>query len=148
MTRFLEPVRTLAYWRRDFDRILHPQDRVPWLDCPGCGVPAFREGGGCDLCGAESEEPMPSMREHVEEHGTVHTPEEMASWGELPPDEEECALVREIMELCDFVPGENEPRNEFWEQFIGLFERLHALRERRAEASQRAFAARDGDELA
>ncbi|HYW12365.1 MAG TPA: hypothetical protein VE871_10410 [Longimicrobium sp.] len=148
MERFPEPVRTLAYWRRDFERILHPRDRVPWVECACCGVPAYRKGVGCDLCGADGDEPMPSMRAHVEEHGTVHTPEEMAAWGELPPDEEERALVRAIMQLCDFVPGRDEPRNEFWEQFITLFESLEAVRARRLDASQRAFPARYQDDPA
>lgn len=134
-------LRTLADWRREHELVLDAEDRTRWMDCACCGAPTFHTPAGCDLCGAEDGGSPEEMRARFRQYGTVHTPEEMASWAELPPGDEEVALVNSILDLCDSAPA-GRPGYEFWERFHELRDELQTLRDARIEASQQAYAAR------
>lgn len=133
-------LRTLADWRRDRESMLDERDRTRWMDCACCGAPTFRAPAGCDLCGAEDGGSPEEMRARFEQYGTVHTPEEMATWAELPPGDEEIALINSILDLCDSAPA-GRPGYGFWERFEEMSDALRALRDERIAASQRAYAA-------
>jgi hypothetical protein len=138
--------RTLADWRRAFDDLADDPDRTWWADCACCGAPSYDRDAGCDICGwMEGEgEPLEQSRANFTRHGVVDSPEDMAEWGEIPPSDEERAIVNQIMELCDAAPAGRQPGMEYWERFQSLTWALEAERDRRLQAAQDASAGQDG----
>jgi hypothetical protein len=137
--------RTLADWRRDFEDARSDPDRAYWADCPCCGAPSYADEGGCDICGwmDGDDEALAQSRANFAHHGLVDSPEEMAEWGELPPTDEERAIVNRLMDLCDAAPAGRQPGAEYWERFQALTWELEAERDRRLQAAQQASAADD-----
>jgi hypothetical protein len=153
MSRALRPappmpepaLRTLADWRRVRESALDPRERRDWIVCACCGAPTYDPHGGCGLCGWAEGEPLERARENFALFGTIDTPEEMAQWGELPPTDEERAVVRQVVELCARAAPGQEPGAEFWSGFDALAHALGELRDQRlADAQQAARAAADG----
>lgn len=136
--------RTLADWRRVREAALDGDDRCDWTMCACCGAPTYDPHGGCGLCGWAEGEPLDRSRAHFAAYGTIDTPEEMAGWGELPPGDEEVAVIRRIVDLSAAAPRGEDPGAAFWGEFDGLWHALEAARERRMDASRKA--ARFGDE--
>jgi hypothetical protein len=137
-------LRTLADWRRVHESALDARDRRHWDMCACCGAPTYDPHGGCGLCGWARGEPLDRARENLARYGTVDAPEEMARWGELPPTDEERAVIRQVLDLCAGAPAGRAPGAEFWSRFEALARELGALRERRlADAQQAAREAAD-----
>jgi hypothetical protein len=132
-------LRTLADWRRDRESaVLDARDRRHWTMCACCGAPTYDPHGGCGLCGWAKGEPLDRSRENFARYGAADTPEEMAEWGELPPTDEERAIVRRVLDLCARAPAGRQPGAEFWAEFDRLADDLAGLRDQRFFAAQEA----------
>lgn len=154
-------LRTLADWRREHEAALDARDlsrdrwviaaldpRSPgeWVICACCGAPTYDPRGACGLCGWAEGEPLDRSRDNFARYGIIDTPEDMAQWGELPPTDDERAVITQVLELCARAPAGRQPGTKFWSEFNALMHTPERFRHQRFQAAQQPDASA-GEEL-